>query len=135
MKMVFALILLVMIALGVVYFANTASFDPTATGQAAKDAIRTGMSWQEVIAATQAPSKFSVNILYNDGGIEVVNQGQLQKFDEQQLSQGLESGAIELGFVFEYRYSEKVSFAVDFDEQGNVAEVRDLMTMTKLLGD
>lgn len=123
---------------GAVHFIQSAaSYDPNAQGAAAKAAIAPGMAWKKVIAAAGEPKHYAVidRKVQNIAGqqIESFKPGAKNPFSTDVVADRVQDVSMPHGFVFEYRFSQSIAFAVHFDSLGTVTSVQDLMTMADLL--
>lgn len=126
------------VLLGVYWFGGSRSYDPTEAGKQAKAAIKTGMSWQQVIAAAGAePGKYSVfrKVKKKISGqdVEYVEEGTELNFERKVFEATFNAKEMKEGFQFEYLFSHQAAFSVTFDVAGNVVGVQDEKTMANLL--
>lgn len=117
------------IFLAMYYWGGLGGFDPSQQGRDAKAAIQPGMTWKKVMDAAGKPREYRIMIIQK----EMPKPGPVAAFNETALAERINSGTIEHGFVFEYRFSESVAFDVYFDGAGDVIYVADAITMSKLL--
>ncbi|HSW47124.1 MAG TPA: hypothetical protein VLM89_16290 [Phycisphaerae bacterium] len=139
MKAIITLIALLAVVLAVVYFrGGYQSFDPAEQGNKAKAAIKPGMTWKQVIDAAGTGGKYRsiMKKVERTGGQEYTTTvlGPHVELKPDRVAAHVAAGDIPDGFIFEYRFSQSVAFAVIFDGAGIVDEVRDLTTMADLLG-
>lgn len=138
MKLLMGLVVVGAIALVVMYFKSYKSFDPTAQGKAAKDAIKNGMTYVQVVAAAGDPQKYRVIGRFKEKmrgeEIEVLKPGPQLNYDKALFAQDAKNKAMPDGFIFEYIFSHQAAFAVSFDSAARVTEIEDLKTMADLLG-
>lgn len=132
------IVLVVLLGLGVagVYFlGGYGSFDPDEQGNKAKAAITTGMSWKKVLDITgkSDPRYRAISMIKDKDGNEYPKPGPEVNLDRTKLASRVKNGEVRGGFIFVYRYSEKVAFEVTFDSSGNVTSVDDIATMADLL--
>ena len=130
------LIVLVLLAVGgffLVKFGGIGSFDPTEEGKQAKAAIKTGMTWKQVIDEINDPGNFSLivrKVEEIDGEkYEMFETTAMNKFKKDRFIKRFDEGAYEWGFVFLYRFSPTVAFQVNFGGDGLVSEVMDSLTI------
>ena len=122
---------------GVLLWQGLGSYDPTQEGRDAKKAIGPGMTWQQVIDTAGEPKRYQVVVMKIEKLFgeerEVFKALPPNEFDRKRLMERMGANELEYGFVFPYRFSEKVAFAVWFDGTGTVQRVDDLITMADLL--
>ncbi|MBB6431266.1 hypothetical protein HNQ40_003072 [Algisphaera agarilytica] len=124
-------VLLVVVIVGVallVKFGGVTDFDPAAGADEFISQVQPGMSWQQVVDI-RPPKKFAA-FSNNPNRLH----GPIVKFDEAAFATKIQNGSYNLGFFFEYRFDAENAYNVNFDEQGNVTSVEELMTMSDLLG-
>ena len=119
------------------YAGGLNTFDPTQQGKDAKKAIGPGMTWTQVIDVADEPGKYQMVVMQIKKvlgeEVEVFKPAAPTKFKRQRLEERIAANELEHGFIFPYRFSEKVAFAVWFDGTGTVRHVENLMTMADLL--
>ncbi len=138
MKLVLALMLLLGVAIGAVYFfGGFRDFDPSEQGRKAKAGITPGMTWQQVVTVAGEPKEYRPIMKETKGSgankIELFKPGGPSKFVKTTLTARVGSNELPHGFVIDYQFSGSEAFRVTFDETGSVVEVADLMTMNDLL--
>lgn len=135
MKVVVVLIVLLGVAIaGIYFFGGYRTMDPDKQGTAAKAAITPGMSWKKVLdVAGENPKYRSISLVKEKKGFEHETMGPEVEFNRSRLASRINNGEVPQGFMFVYRYSERVAFAVRFDGNGKVTDVQDVMTMADLL--
>ena len=119
------------------FIKNAASYDPNAQGAAAKAAIAPGMTWKKVVVAAGEPKHYAVI----DRKVQTIAGQQIETFkpaaknpySADVIAERILDVSLPHGFVFEYRFSQSVAFAVHFDDLGTVTLVQDLITMADLL--
>jgi hypothetical protein len=135
MKPVFIMIAIGGLAIaGFYFFGGYRDLDPSEQGRQAKAAIKPGMSWKKVIDAAGEPQ--SSQVFYRKA-IEV--NGEMQDevrlaprhvFDLAEHNRLDQKGELTDGFIFRYDISPDCSFEVAFDEQGDVIDVSDAITIS-----
>jgi hypothetical protein len=139
MKAIIVLLVLGALALGGVYmFGGYSNFDPEKQAQELRAAIKPGMTFKQVMKVAQGknPKYSAINRFEHKEGKEVVyeyREGTPVAFDEKKVTQRLRDNEVPHGFVLSYNFSEKTAFAVEFDGDGKVEDIRDLRTMADLL--
>jgi hypothetical protein len=138
MKILLVLLILGFGILAVVYFAGGyGSFDPSEQGRQARKAIKPGMTWNKVVAKAGEPNEYQVieRKVSTIGGeeIEFFKPGARNKFNEKVLGDRVKENSLPHGFRFEYRFSQSVAFAVEFDGSGTMVGLVDLPTVADLL--
>lgn len=113
-------------------FGGYASFDPTTQGLEAKEAIKPGMSWSTVTDICKGPPQ-EFRVITPDPRTQLPREGPPRPFDAKQLEGDLASQSLPHGFVFTYKFSEKVAFSIVFSEKGNAVQLYDVRTMADLL--
>lgn len=137
-KGIVTLVVLAGIGLLVVYFAGGYStHDPDKVGREARQAITTGMTWQQVVDAATKPEAYCTFRLETKKirGEEVksLRKSMPLEFDQAMFAREFAAGNMADGFTFHYRFTHQVAFEVSFDGAGRVAAVEDLKTMADLL--
>lgn len=132
--------LLISVALGCVilyYASGYGSPDASQQGEAAKAAIRPGMTWREAFAGSGNPKKYrpiEVRKGRTDGrDVESLVPGPAIVFRPDELEQRLSENGLPHGFTATFTYSSSVSFKVTFDGTGAVVGVDDEVTPPDLL--
>jgi len=132
--------LLIAVALGWVlmyYAGGYGSFDPSQQGEAAKAAIRPGMSWREAFTFTETPKKYRpIQVRKGRMGgqdIQTLVPGPAISFRAEGLEQRLAENGLPHGFTVTFTYSSSVAFTVTFDGTGTVVSVEDAFTTADLL--
>ena len=137
MKILAGLVLVVGIGYGAMHYGGLLSFDPAQQGRDAKAAIKPGMSWQKVVAATTDPAecRFYVIQKKNIGGneIEISKAGPFMSFDAKNLEDRLLNDSLPEGFEFLYKYTAEEQFMVKFDAAGDVEYVAKAPTLNDFL--
>ena len=122
---------------GALLWYGLGGYDPTQLGKDAKKAIGPGMTWTQVIDVAGEPSKYHMIVMtvkkMMGEEIKVYKPAAPTKFNRQRLEERLAANELEHGFVFPFRYSEKMAFSVWFDGTGTVQHVQDMVTMADLL--
>ena len=124
MKAVIVLVILAGVAVVVMYlagFSNGGSFDPTEQGREARAAVEECASWTAVLDRVGEPrnwrdSTSNFDFLYTE------------RFDETTrdfIAEQLEKNGFPYGFSFFYRFSDAVTFAVNFNRKGELSNVQD----------
>jgi hypothetical protein len=132
MKGIIIVLLLIVAGIAVFYYASSSTdegFDPTQQGREARAAVEVGASWTEVIAQAGQPRKWrdatsDFDFVYTD------------EFNEDaraQIAQQLEKGELTYGFSFLYRFSDVVTFAVNFNNKGKVINIQDKESKADLM--
>ena len=107
---------------------------PCTTNHFAPNWITPGMSWKKVLdVAGENPKYRSISLVKEKKGFEHETMGPEVEFNRSRLASRINNGEVPQGFMFVYRYSERVAFAVRFDGNGKVTDVQDVMTMADLL--
>jgi hypothetical protein len=133
MKIAFGLLGAIGISCLLLYqFGGYATFDPTKQGLEAKEAIKPGMPWTTVIDICKGPPQ-EYRIITPDPRTKLPREGPPLPFDAKQLENDLAGQALPHGFVFTYKFSEKIAFSVVFSEKGNSVGMHDVRTMADLL--
>ncbi len=137
-KVIVGLLVIGAIVLGVVYFkGGVRSFDPGAQGRQAKAAVKTGMTWQQVVDSAGPPLKFSIKWKEKKSGgglqLAVVKDGPQQRFDRALFENTMAKGLPPEGFRFIYYFTAQEAFSVHFDSAGLVEEIADDKTVADLL--
>ncbi len=137
MKFLIGFVLVVAIGYGAMHYGGLLSFDPAQQGRDAKAAIKPGMSWQKVVAATTEPgeSRFYVIQKKNIGGneIEISKPGPFMPYDGKNLEDRLSKDSLPEGFEFLYKFTTEEQFLVKFDAAGDVEYIAKPPTMNDLL--
>jgi hypothetical protein len=138
MKALIGLIVLGGIGIGIVYMVGGyGSLDPTEQGRQAQAAIKTRMTWSQVIAAAGEPKRYQILRMDKKqvGGrdVEMLVEGGPVKFDRSVFESDMKAGNYKEGFNFQYVFSHQAAFKVRFDPSGNVEFVADEKTMADLL--
>lgn len=133
MKAMFILIAIVLAIGAAIYYFGVSDFDPDAQGAAARAAITPGMTWQQVIDTTTAPKKYRKYAKKTEDGIEYTELGPENRFAHAWFTKNAAEGYFSDGFVFDYFYSAKTAFRVEFDDTGKVIGTNDIATMADLL--
>jgi len=122
---------------GVVLWQGLSGYDPTQQGKDAKKAIGPGMTWTQVIDVAGEPGKYQMIVMTVKMVLgaerKMYKPAAPTKFKRQRLEERLAANELEHGFIFPYRFSEKVAFRVWFDGTGTVKQVEDMITMVDLL--
>ena len=128
MKAMIVLIVLVgaviAIAFGLGLFSSE---DPQVTLDNLRNAVKPGMTWQEV-ADVREPRKFTRVRFQAMGGRTAP-----EKFDRAKIADAISKNEFSQGFAFEYRFSNAHAVEVIFDSQGTVETVAKLATVGDLL--
>ena len=125
MKGIIILLVLVAVAGVVVYFSSSSveeSFDANLQGREARAAVEVGMAWTEVIQAVGTPRKWREGMVGFDF---VTDFDRFEDGTEDSIREGIEAKELKEGFCFLYRYSDAVTFAVNFNRTGAVVAIRD----------
>jgi hypothetical protein len=133
------LIVLVLLAVGgffLVKYGGIGSFDPTEQGKQAKAAIKTAMTWKQVIDEIGEPGNFSMiirKIEEIDGEkFELFEPTVESRFKKDRFIKRFDDGEYEWGFLFLYQFSPTVAFQVKFGGDGLVSAVTDSRTIGDL---
>lgn len=130
MKVVFGLFALVGVGIFLAFkLGGVGSFDPAEQAKKLQDAVKPGMTWQQV-ADQFPPKKFRV-VIIGDSGFP--QDGPDVKFDRPAFEKDAAAGAFKLGFGFVYLYGAESQFDVSFDDGGKVTSVNRRMTMSDLM--
>ncbi|MCH7705259.1 MAG: hypothetical protein IIB61_09105 [Planctomycetes bacterium] len=121
-----ALVLLILVGVGFVVMKYTKSgidegFDPTEQGRQVRETITTCTDWTEVLDRTKPPQKWR-------GGTSNFDFRYTERFDDttrESIAKQLENNELPYGFSFFYRFSDAVTFAVNFDAQGSFSNIQD----------
>jgi len=134
MKAAFGTLLVIVLGIWAIWNFGIAGYDPDADGQKHKAALERGMTWQQVIEAGKAPRKYQsiIETTGPQGETEIKVMGE-NRFRRELFEEKAKSNDYGAGFVFLYRYTEKTAFGVNFDGEGKVESVNDLMTLSDLL--
>ncbi len=132
MKFILGLFALFVIAGAVIYYTSIAGFDPNEQGKKARETIKPGMTWEEVIKLTTTPNQFQV-VTPDPAHPDRYAHGFDQKFKMDTFKALVGSGSTSHGFSFEYLYSSREHFNVYFDENGKVESVGIIPGMADLL--
>ncbi|MGD2109648.1 MAG: hypothetical protein PVI86_09680 [Phycisphaerae bacterium] len=138
MKVILVILVLLGLAYGgLVFFGGYATFDPNEQGRQAREAVKEGMTWVEVVDAVKEPKKYSyfIRTTENLGGeeIELFKPSIPIRFNRESFTRRFDEGGFPHGFQFRYVFSQSVAFAVNMDKDGVVEYVEDLRTMADLL--
>ncbi len=138
MKLIVGMIVVIgVVALVVYYTGGYSSFDPTQQGKTARAAITTGMTWKQVVGVAEDPREFRSIVMKIEriGGedVETFKPSARNRFNPKTFPGYMSDNQFSDGFIFEYRFSEQVAFAVEFDGTGTAVAVNDLTTMADLL--
>ncbi|MBL8880086.1 MAG: hypothetical protein JNG88_13285 [Phycisphaerales bacterium] len=114
------------------HFFGFGAFDLTKQGEEAKAAIKPGMPWTTVMDVCKGPPQ-EYQIITPDPKTKMLRAGPSISFDEKQLASDIQNKAVPDGFVFIYKFTEQIAFAVIFSENGNVVNMHDVRTMADLL--
>ena len=134
MKAMFILVVILAVAgLGVYYYGGVRGFDATKQGEAARAAIQPGMTWNQVIAAAGKEPRHYRRMIKKGGPVPTLEPGGQSKFKADSFGGFVTNNSFPEGFLFEYRYSEQVAFAVHFSPAGTATGISDLTTMADLL--
>jgi hypothetical protein len=135
MKAIIVLVVVLGLAItGIYFFGGYRTLNPDEQGNKAKAAITTGTSWTKVLdIAGPDPRYKSISYLVDKDGNKMPKVGTEVQFDRSKLAGRVKNGEVPAGFLFVYRFSERVAFEVAFDGSGNVEDVRDIPTMADLL--
>ncbi len=137
MKALVILVVLGALACGAAYFfGGIASFDPSAEGRKAMQAITPGMTLQQVLDLTGQPNQYRQMVMRKkkrDGvEIEVIEPAPAVKFDRARLFERVASNDVPHGFIIPFVYSRSVAFDVHFDGSGTVTDVTTARTEADL---
>ena len=134
MKTLLVLALLIAGLVAALYYGGAFGFDPAEQAQAARDAIKPGMPWTEVVSVAGETNKCSYSPASRTvvGRIDVIRAGPEVSFDADNITQRVEQGNL-IGFSFKYIFSAADGFWVNFDASGNVTEELEIRTTQSLL--
>lgn len=124
MKVVFALLIVV----GVGFFLLRSSrsgtderFDPSEQGRQIRETAKTCANWTEVLDRAKPPKKWRDDASNFDFNYR-------DRFDDTTrayIAKKLENKELPDGFSFLYRFTDAVTFAVNFDRKGNFNNIQD----------
>jgi hypothetical protein len=135
MKLIIGLLVLGGLALGGMYlFGGYKTLDPTAEGQKAKAAIKTGMTMAQVLStAGENPKYQGISLQKTKFGEETI-VGPPVEFRRERVEKYIKNGEVPQGFNLLYTFSQQVAFSVNFDGSGKVmGPPEDVATMADLL--
>lgn len=138
MRAIFALIVVIGLALVVIYYAGgSSSFDASEQGRTAKAALSPGMPFGPACDITGDPRKFQIinRKVRRIRGEEIISlvPASPVKVTRERINERLAEGSLPYGFQCTFTYSNQVGFIVTYDNDGAVASVRDAVTMSTLL--
>ncbi|MBN1345770.1 MAG: hypothetical protein JXQ73_23960 [Phycisphaerae bacterium] len=146
-KVIIIIMLLGCVVLAGVYFLQYASYDPDKEGAELKAAIQPGMTWTEVLDLAKRTSPKYQHISKQKQSAcgsmtQVVGMADEEEyvlvaepkanFDRAKLQKRLASGEEPYGFMLSWLFSNRLAFAVQFDEAGIVTDVHDEHTVSEL---
>jgi hypothetical protein len=119
MKIAFGLIVLVIAALAIAFFAGGFSSPSVAEQvQTFNAKVRPGTNWKQVLEVMEPKQWSGIGVVQTSEGPEIV-QGSPSKFVRADAEQKIAAGGFE-GFVFYYSFSPEENYEVTFDKAGNV---------------
>ena len=128
MKAVLGLIVLIGVVIAAMFGLGLfSSEDPQVTLDNLRNAVKPGMTWQQV-ADVREPRKFTRVRFSAMGG-----RTQPEKFDRAKIADAISKNEFATGFAFEYRFSNAHAVEVIFDSQGAVETVAKLATVSDLM--
>jgi hypothetical protein len=138
MKAMFILVAVIAVAgLAVYQYGGVGDFDPTKQGEEARSKIQAGKTWQQVVDDAGEPNYFRSMVIKTrrtpSGPVESIVPGGQNKYNASIFGKRATGEGFPNGFLFEYRFSERVAFAVHFDATGAVTGTSDLTTTADLL--
>ena len=132
MKVLVALILLGCAGVLVFNYSRSSleSFNPTEQGQETRAIVAECKSWTEVLDRAQAPRKWR----NSNSNFDFRYQEKFEEGTRKQIAGMVEANQLKNGFSFFYRYSDAVTFAVNFDRKGVFLNIQDLEGKGDLMG-
>ncbi len=132
MKILVVLVLVAGVVVGALYFGGTSTqgFDPTQQGKDARAAIKIGAQWTEVIEAAGEPQFWRGG----PSGFDFVYNDRYEEGTREEIATKLEQKKLGYGFSFLYRYTDAVTFAVNFDGYGEAINIQDKEGKSDLMG-
>ena len=122
------LVVFLLILAGVGFFvmrstisATDEGFDPTEQGRQVRETIKTCADWTEVLDRSKPPGRWR-------DATSSFDFNYIDRFDEttrEYIAKKLESNELPYGFSFLYRFSDAVTFAVNFDRKGKLSNIQD----------
>lgn len=130
-------VLLIVGGLGFAFFrGGVSSYDPETTGREVKAAIKSGMTWAQVLDVAE-PGKYQTVIKTKKKvageTVEFEELGADLQFERELFENAWKAKEIPDGFAFDYFYGQQVAFKVMFDKSGKVIGVADNKTMADFL--
>jgi hypothetical protein len=105
------------------------SFDPQQQARKAKGAIEIGTSWAQVLERVGEPSYWRSDT----GSLDLHYTDKFGPAAREIIREQLENGELPYGFSFLYKFSEVATFAVNFDETGNVVDIQEKESQKDLM--
>lgn len=130
-----AAVILILLA-GVGFFvmrstlSSTDGFDPTEQGRQARETVESCANWTEVLDRAVPPQKWR-------NGASAFDFNYIDQYDEttrEYIAKKLENKGLPYGFSFFYRFTDAITFAVNFDQKGNFNNIQDREGKGALMG-
>ena len=134
MKYVILIVVLGVVAALVVNYAKSTveeGFDPTEQGQQARAAIEKCATWTEVLDKGGEPSKWR----NSHSAFDFRYYDNFDASEREKIGKKIEKGELDDGFSFFYRFSDAVTFAVNFDGKGQFLNIQDKEGKSALMGN
>ena len=105
------------------------SFDPAQQGRETRAIVKECASWTEVLERAGAPSFWRPDT----SDFDFVYTDRFEEGTRDKIAQQMERNQVPYGFSFLYKYG-AVTFAVNFDRNGNLSNIQDKESQADLLG-